>query len=292
MAEIQNSPHGVPTSPIQDETEEFALTQISDVFSPNLSIEEPESVSKKTEVASTEVADTTKSESKQEVAERENAEVAAISQAAGASSGNAGVAMEGVTKPTLLAGVPMASSTPVSEGAGTPNASVAVVDQAKGVEEVTLFDDSTDATVSSRLQVGLTEPLTIKVSTSAETDLGKPVSGASEEQITTGFQVAGIEQVVPVTGAKPVFDSTKGAQTAVVATNPSTQVVKMSGNSLPMVRVPSFQPTNTSVIGAISGSITVLSTSTPSASGATTKTCKCLLVLCGVFGSCTIVGVF
>ena len=188
--------------------------------------------------------------------------------------------MEAVTKPTLLAGVPIASSTPVSEGAGTPNASVSIAgDQAKGDGEAPLFDDSTDATASSHLQVDLTEPLTVEVSTSAETGLGKPVSGASEEQIVTGFKVAGIDQVVPDTGAKPVFDSSKGALTFATATKPSTQVVKVSGDQLPVVRVPAFQPTHTSIRGASSSSITVLTTVATPGSGSTTKTRKCLLIM-------------
>ena len=86
----QNSPHGVPTSPGQDEAEGFALTQINDVFSPNLSVEEPENQDgglEKTEVTSAKVTDTTKSVPEQEATEKENEEVAAISQVTGATSG-------------------------------------------------------------------------------------------------------------------------------------------------------------------------------------------------------------
>ena len=288
MATSQNSPHGVPTSPGQDEAEGFALTQINDVFSPNLSVEElgnQDGGLEKTEVTNAEVTDTTKSVPEQEATEKENEEVAAISQVTGATSGTTDAAMEAVTKPALLAGVPIASSTPVSEGTGTPNASVSIAgDQARGVGEAPLFDDSTDAMLSSNVHVNLTEPLTVEVSTSADTSLGKPVSGTGEEQIVTGFKVAGIDQVVPDTGAKPVFDSSKGALTFATATKPSTQVVKVSGNQLPVVRVPAFQPTHTSTIGASSSSITVLTTSATPGSGSTTKTCECLLVVWGFLG--------
>ena len=266
---MQNSPHGVPTSP---GGADLTPSQRQDAFSPNLTQEEED------EFASGDVHHEEVVETQAEAEEEPPVEevVSSVDQATqGVPAATVGAAFvsgaveAAVTQPN---GRPMASSTPVLP----PRTSLTFTDST-GCGDVTeqpaLLFEGTRATLEEVVEQSspgtAAEKRLVVVPRQSARQLARASTGTARPQTTTGFTLSGIETTVTSSsgGGRPVatvtaksFEVTSGGQRM-------TEVI-ISATGMPTgVNVPSFMPQRPATPGDARAT-----TSTTTADAATSPT--------------------